>query len=557
MAQPVAGVCAGGLDDSDAVGNFHSPGGVVGQSFLGAQVVLGGGSGKEVAAHVEGPGALGQTVLQGDDLGILAVGDGNAVLGLGDLSLAAVVVVLGGAQRKVGTACHDDDLVAGLQRGNIGNQSGGVACGLGGAGRIRGGSGIGGIRGSGRIRGSGGIGGFPGGHLGHIGSGVDPQLIALEIADNRNHIHSIAGGNALQRGDAVNIDGGLTLGQGRIAGGDDVAQDSALDQNPGALQSAHILVSQQLSQGHFLHGQLGSAGLGELSHAGELLQAVVGAALTGSTNHIAHGDVSGSGIEIQVDTAGYILHHHIPAIHTDDGCFHGDVLGAGGHSLSLGHGGDLHLGFGGLLGLLSLLHQLVGGEGAGVAGGVAGDGGGLVGPELILGALVAGQGHGIGAGAGKGELTVGEGPGPVVVAGLDAVVVAALGCDGLALGIGQLDGAAVHGQSPHSPGGVGDFALSHNGLCSQNPAAIQRCGGITCVGDQNVLAGGKVFRSGNLGILAGFSGKYGPGHQTEADGCCQNKGQEPSCHCEVLHCVFLLVCLWFRVLPGLRAHPEL
>ena len=285
MAQPVAGVGTGGLDGGDTISNFHSPGGISGQSLFGAQVVLGGGSGIEVAAYVEGPGAFGQTVFQSDNLGILAVGDGNAILGLGDLSLGTVVTALIGAQGQIGTGSHNDNLIAGLQSGNIGNQSGGVA---------------GGLRGFAGLRR---IGGFTGSHLGHIGSGVHPQLIAIEIADHGDHIHGIPGSDAFQSRNLKDVDGSLALGQGSIAGSCDFTHNSALDQNPGALQSAHILVGQQLGNGNFLQRQLGSTGLGELRHSGELLQTVVCAPLAGGPDHIAHSDVSGSGIEVQVDTA--------------------------------------------------------------------------------------------------------------------------------------------------------------------------------------------------------------------------------------------------------------
>ena len=85
----------------------------------------------------------------------------------------------------------------------------------------------------------------------------------------------------------------------------------------------------------------------------------------------------------------------------------------------------------------------------GIAGRSAAHSGGLVGTELAAGALVAGKDDGVGALTAEGERSAGAGGAPVVAAGDDAVVVAALRRDGCAVGVRQRDGAvAVDGDRP-------------------------------------------------------------------------------------------------------------
>ena len=128
VAQGVAGVGAIGRDrSSTGLGiDGDGPGAVVGDGLLGLQVIGTGGSGIEVciSAGLQGEGAGLAACFQSQGLNFGTEAQSSAALG--DSSLSAVVGVLGGTQSIVVVQRGDDDLVACLQSGNIGDQSRGL-----------------------------------------------------------------------------------------------------------------------------------------------------------------------------------------------------------------------------------------------------------------------------------------------------------------------------------------------------------------------------------------------------------------------------------------------
>ena len=83
-----------------------------------------------------------------------------------------------------------------------------------------------------------------------------------------------------------------------------------------------------------------------------------------------------------------------------------------------------------------------------VAAGVSLDRGIFVCTELVLRALVACKSNGIVALTGKAELAVGEANLPAVIARLDAVIIAALGSNGLSAAVFELDTVSADGDRP-------------------------------------------------------------------------------------------------------------
>ena len=179
--------------------------------------------------------------------------------------------------------------------------------------------------------------------------------------------------------------------------------------------------------------------------------------------------------------------------------------------------------------------QLVQREVGGVTGGIAADGAGLIAPELVLRALVAGQNHGIFSLARELEGAVGAGHVPAVVAGEDTVGVAALGGDGHAIAVGQLGGGAVHRQGPDLVGGgIGYFPVSGGHGLRQNPAAVHNRGGVAGFHHQDILTGRQLIHGSDLGVGGSVLGQRDGGNQGQYHGQHQQPGEHSAQHC-VLH----------------------
>ena len=180
---------------------------------------------------------------------------------------------------------------------------------------------------------------------------------------------------------------------------------------------------------------------------------------------------------------------------------------------------------GGLSGFFQLVERKVGG----IAVGVAGDGGSLVAPELVLGALVACQDYGVGTLACKGKGAVGASDRPVVITGLDAVVIAALGGNGNAIAVGQLDIGAVHSDRPDQIRcGSGDHAIGGGNRFGKNPGAVQYSGGIAGIHRHDILAGGQFVHRGDLFVGSrAFSNCGDREHGNDHDQH-QHRGKQPA-----------------------------
>ena len=138
-----------------------------------------------------------------------------------------------------------------------------------------------------------------------------------------------------------------------------------------------------------------------------------------------------------------------------------------------------------------------------VAAGIAGDSGVLVCTEFVCRALVAGKSNGVRALTGKAELAVGEGCFPAVVAGLDAVSVAALGSDGVSAAVFELDAVSADCDRPQQGGVDRNGVFVCGDSCCSQPSAVEDTGGIAAVGDENILTVNKLRRLRDLGRCHG------------------------------------------------------
>ncbi|SCJ72325.1 Uncharacterised protein [uncultured Flavonifractor sp.] len=219
----------------------------------------------------------------------------------------------------------------------------------------------------------------------------------------------------------------------------------------------------------------------------QLGQAVESGALTGADDGVAQGDIVKVVAHADADTAGAVLKVDVLAVQQGDHTLDRQVLGAVRGSQSLRDGDSL-----GLLGIgrrhfaAALTLQLVEGEITGIA---SVDGGVLIGAELASRVLVAGQGHGVLASTQETECAVFKGDGPGVVAGLDAVLIAALGCDLDSIAVCEGNAVLCHGNVPHQIGGGGcDGAVGGGQLSSGQPGSIQGTHSIAGIHDHDIAA---------------------------------------------------------------------
>jgi len=171
-----------------------------------------------------------------------------------------------------------------------------------------------------------------------------------------------------------------------------------------------------------------------------------------------------------------------------------------------GHGvAHLHIAGGGAGGgsyLLQPAAQLIEGEVAGVAAGRLSNGFIFVSPELVLGAGVAGQLDRVIALSGEGKGPVGgiEIHGPLIAAAFNAIVVAAFGSNGLAVGVAENGTILAHGQRPDAARGINDLIVGGcHGHC-RDPCAVQHTGGVTIVGYHHILAADQFIGGRDLGV---------------------------------------------------------
>ena len=280
------------------------------------------------------------------------------------------------------------------------------------------------------------------------------------------HNHKVAaGGQLLQGGDLlIDIAGGLGLLH-RVVDGLDFTLD--------ALQHRHCL------QGTVL-GDDGLVVLGVQRAARGGLAAVQGVVDGGPRGGAGQGDLSAAG--------------HLAPL----------GLGLGG-----GHG---H-------GFVYLL-CLVEGELIGIPIGISFHCSGLIGPELVLTASIAGQIDRIVSLARKDKHSILKAPAPGVFPLLDTVVIATLRGDISAVLILKRDGIAVHGQCPEG--------IALRGLLSHgsHPAFVQYTGGIAGVCNHVIGACGELLRRSDLGVggLLLGAGHHRQQAQTQHQGHQQRQG---------------------------------
>ena len=277
---------------------------------------------------------------------------------------------------------------------------------------------------------------------------------------------------------------------------------------------------------HILFHRGGHGGQVVIAHHG----GADGKAVAGVENDHLVATGEGSGLDVLVhQTIGLVGEHDLLTVgHAVLHSLDGDGAGGGdGHRAGVvligavihlvpqggirrlagkGHGvAHLHIAGGGTGGgsyLLQPAAQLIEGEVAGVAAGRLGDSGVLVSPELVLGAGVAGQLDRVIALSGEGKGPVGgiEIHGPPVAAAFNAIVVAAFGSNGLAVGVTENGTILAHGQRPDAARGINDLIVgSCHGHC-RDPCAVQHTGGVAVVGYHHILAGDQFIGGRDLGV---------------------------------------------------------
>ena len=162
----------------------------------------------------------------------------------------------------------------------------------------------------------------------------------------------------------------------------------------------------------------------------KLGQTVVNRLGAGADDRITQSNIAGCAAHADTDAAGSILNIDVGTIHQG----HNALDGEGGSVLACQRFGD-----GGDHGLIGILGGIGGGGSyitgiqlkqnkiAGISVGITGNGGSFIRSELIFRACVACQQHGIGVLSGKLEHAFGAGHCPGIFAGLNTIVIAALG----------------------------------------------------------------------------------------------------------------------------------
>ena len=557
----------GGDGGSAVCVDGDAPGAVDGLARLGAQQVAAVLGGVEVAGvlavgGVECPGVGGNAGLQGDDLGKLVVAE--AVIGLDDLGVVAVVVLLGGAQGVVVILGDDQDAVAGLELGNVGDQNGlilsqhgrnvdgvgkgdflavlhallhgldseGGILGDGDGGGVLNPVAVAGVIEDGRALGGAGEGNFSAGihHTGlHRGLGSGDHIAGLHraaIAGNGVEADGVHGLGGIVVGRPV-ILVGVPLQVGALTAADVVLVGLALDelQGPGGCLLGEAQVG-AADDGQLLTGGIGEAHLALGIH-GDVEDVVLAPAGQGVA-------VQGQGGAVQVVILVHILDlvaqtHGVGGIVDDDpvtALQRADELagggGAGGEELHhvglavpllVGVGGEVLLVVLQIQRLIVVLGSHIGHQEAAL------DGLGV--PQAVLGGGVL-EGQHVAAGAGCQVLALGIGEEPCA---------AGIGSDG------QLGHALLHGQNlilhnagngaqNCTAGGIGQDA-GIAGVVDEDLHAVRQ------LGDQNGFTGAGSGGLGGIGHhrlrglgddglrrLGGLGGNHGSGAtlDPEADG---------------------------------------
>ena len=278
--------------------------------------------------------------------------------------------------------------------------------------------------------------------VGAVGTGRNRPLDGLA-----RHVRSVDGDVAVGGGLGVAAQiSGVAL---RIDGGDGVAAVRVEDQNRVAILGRVDQLIDGILGLDVLPGLFGLFGLDRVGTGG--LGAVVHAFLRGLDREggvLIHGDGAGVGFVI----AGSLINDRRALGFTAEAdlgaLIHFTCSGAGsggGYGLNNRGGGRVRL----APGFFDLVQLKLGG----ITARVAGNGGVLIGTELILAAFVACQRDRIGSLTSKSEIIAAERNSPAIAAGNNTVVVSSLGSNRDAVAVGEGHGTiVVDGDRPHRAG---------------------------------------------------------------------------------------------------------